>query len=70
MAGGGIHGAGASLGFHYEDVAVGALDDEVPFPPDAAIIFVGKSPADRKTLAKPSQMHGGIAFALGAGIRR
>ena len=69
-AGGGIHSAGAALGLDNKDVSIRALDDEVPFPPDAALILVGKPPTNGKTLALASQMHGGIAFALGAGIRR
>ena len=47
-AGGRIDGAGSALGLDHENVAVGTLDDEVPFPPDAGVVLVGKSPADAK----------------------
>lgn len=69
-AGGGIERAGAAFRFNYEDVAVGALDDEVSFPPDAAIVLVGKSPADAEFRAEHGEKRSHGLLALGAGIRR
>ena len=69
-AGGGIERAGATLGLNNEDVAIGAFDDEVPFPPDAAIVLVGKSPADAEFRTESGKKRGDSLLALGAGIRR
>ena len=69
-AGGRIERAGAAFRFNYEDVAVGALDDEVSFPPDAAIVLVGKSPADAEFRPEHGEKRGHGLLALGAGIRR
>ena len=63
-------GAGAAFGLHNEDVAIGALDDEIPFPPDAAIVLVGKSPADGEFRTECGKKRGHSLLALGAGIRR
>jgi len=67
---GGIERAGAALGLNYEDVTVGALDDEVSFPPDAALILVEKSPADAEFGPERGEKRGHGLLALGAGIRR
>ncbi len=69
-AGGGIHGAGAALGLHHENVSIGALDDEVPFPPYAAIVLIEESPADAKLRPEHGEKRGDSLLALGAGIRR
>ena len=69
-SGGGIHSARAALGLDNEDVAIGALDDEVPFPPDAAVVLVKKSPADAKLRPEHGEKRGDSLLALGAGIRR
>ncbi len=48
----------------------GGLDGEVPFPPDAAIVLIGKSPADAEFRPERGEKRGHGLLALGAGIRR